>query len=85
MRNINKEKVHAQAVTIGRIHGFPSEAGRPAASKVERTIDKLIERLNPKAWLLNDQELIEGLGRHLWLDWVTVEYRAALGSGLREH
>lgn len=76
-RAINKEQIHARAVVMGRHRGFNGEAGRLAASNVGRSIETLLDQLRPQAWALNDAQLIEALAQRLWLDWLTVELRAA--------
>jgi hypothetical protein len=82
IRAISKEQIHAQAVAIGRSRGFPGEAGRLAASDVGSTVEAMLDRLRPEAWDLSDAQIIGSLAQRLWLDWVTVEYRAAACAGV---
>jgi len=76
-RTLSKEQIHARAVRLGRRRGFTAEAGRLAASDPGSHIDRMIASVRDSAWeVMTDDIIMDALADRLWLNWITVEYRA---------
>ena len=75
MRYIDKAAIHTQAVVIGRAskNGMKRTADRLAACNVDKQINSIVSRLKPDAWDLDDDIIIKGCSRELWIQFLQAE------------
>lgn len=75
MRYINKGQIHTEAVRYGRSRkGMTPTANRLAKCNVDNAINDLVLRVKKQAWEeLDNNQIVEGLARVLWLDFMQAE------------
>lgn len=81
-RTLNKSAIHAKAVELGRAspNNMQDTANRLAYSNVDSVIESIISRLKPKAWELQDAEIIQACANDLWYQWCQAELAVRTGE-----
>lgn len=74
MREISLENIHSEAVKLGRSRkDMRPTANRLAGCDVDKQISDIVRRLKSSSWALEDNEIIKGCARELWIQFLQAE------------